>query len=192
MTFREILFEDENVIISKVESAQESSKLNRVYIQKTNGVHIGDEEGYDAVRPPQENIMAIRKDGLWGFININGEIVTDFIYEEVGDFVEGYAFVKLITNDNNSICDNEIKIAEGHINADGCWILVDSEGNKTPIPKEIGTSGTILHDNTILINSIEGTQLYDSDFKKLEIGTIKKVSNTGHNWAFVVLDFSRL
>lgn len=50
---------------------------------------------YDLVYKYFSNLLLARKDGKYGFINLNDEVVIPLIYNQVGFFNEGYAPVRL-------------------------------------------------------------------------------------------------
>ena len=41
-----------------------------------------------------QDLLPIRQNGKWGFIDINGDIIVDAIYEHVSPFEKGYAYVE--------------------------------------------------------------------------------------------------
>lgn len=53
---------------------------------------------FDGSRNYSEGFAAVRKDGKWGYIDIEGNVVIPFIYEEAYDFKEGLAAVALEEN----------------------------------------------------------------------------------------------
>lgn len=71
-----------------------------------NGIEVS------AAKDPTEGLAAVRsKKGLWGFVNIAGEVVIPAQFNDVGNFWGGYCWAK---NDKDLI---------GYINTDGEWVI---------------------------------------------------------------------
>jgi hypothetical protein len=63
---------------------------------------------YDNSRDPSDGLVGVSKNGVWGFINIEGQVVVPFLYDEVTSFSEGLAAVK----------------------KDGKWVFIDRTGTE--------------------------------------------------------------
>lgn len=50
---------------------------------------------YDEVGEVRENMISVKKDGLWGFCNLNGTLTIEPAYMKVSGFYEGLSAVKL-------------------------------------------------------------------------------------------------
>jgi len=49
---------------------------------------------YDEARPFSDGVAAVKKNGLWGFIDEDGKKITEMVYNNVSDFLNGYASVQ--------------------------------------------------------------------------------------------------
>ncbi|MBD5143043.1 MAG: hypothetical protein HDT22_05450 [Ruminococcus sp.] len=79
---------------------------DKYYLYNTDGKCISD--GFDDAKLfVSDEPAAVKKNGKWGFISKSGEIVIDFIYENVDSFNLGYA----------PYCEN------------GSWGCIDEQGN---------------------------------------------------------------
>ncbi len=65
---------------------------------------------YREIGPFSGGLVAVKQNDKWGFVNKNGDPVTDFVYTAVGQFVNGFAKV-------------QIDGKWGYINADGEQII---------------------------------------------------------------------
>jgi hypothetical protein len=63
---------------------------------------------YDNCNDPSDGLVGVSKNGVWGFINIEGQVVVPFLYDEVKSFSEGLAAVK----------------------KDGKWVFIDRTGTE--------------------------------------------------------------
>ena len=69
---------------------------NMVYLY-VNGNRVGD--GYDDARPfTDEGFAAVRQKGKWGFIDTDGSLMIDFIFEDALSFGQHLAAVKIGAN----------------------------------------------------------------------------------------------
>ncbi len=69
-----------------------------------------------------EGLAAVKKDGKWGYIDMDGEVVIDFIYDDAGVFSEGYAVVG-----TRSVSEYDYDIST--------YGMIDKEGNYTQIQR---------------------------------------------------------
>ena len=110
-------------------------------------------ETYEGVRDFREGYAAVRKDGLWGFIDTNGNLVIDYRFEDIeGGFSEGKAPVKsngkwiFIDMSGQQLFDqtfeNVRKFQEGYaaVEKGGKWGFIDQNGQVTiePIYEAVG------------------------------------------------------
>jgi hypothetical protein len=66
----------------------------------------------EKAKDPTEGLAAVRtKNGLWGFVNIEGEVAIPAQFKDVGNFWGGYCWAR---NDKDLI---------GFINTDGEWVI---------------------------------------------------------------------
>jgi WG containing repeat len=49
---------------------------------------------YDEVLFPSNGLLSAQKNGKYGVINLNNEVIVDFVYERISRFQEGYAPVE--------------------------------------------------------------------------------------------------
>ena len=49
---------------------------------------------FDFVRPFQDGLAAVKKNGRWGFVDVKGNVVVPYMYEHVWNFSGGMASVK--------------------------------------------------------------------------------------------------
>ncbi len=66
---------------------------------------------YEEVLPFVEGYAAVRKDGKWAYIDEKGELVTDFIWDDVSTMYEGKVYVGL--KDRFGILDLKNTLAKG-------------------------------------------------------------------------------
>ena len=59
------------------------------------GAAFADSALYQAVGPYSEGLVAAMQNDKWGFVDENGNPVTEFVYTSVGSFVNGFAKVQL-------------------------------------------------------------------------------------------------
>ncbi|BDZ84767.1 hypothetical protein Lac2_29010 [Claveliimonas bilis] len=64
------------------------------YIVNTKGKEIGELTFEDAKAFTEDGYAAVCKDGKWGFVNEDGELVIDYTYDDAQSFHNGYAAVK--------------------------------------------------------------------------------------------------
>lgn len=76
------------------------------YLINHKGKRIGSQEFEDAKAFTEDGYAAACRDGKWGFVNTDGEIVIDFRYEDAKSFQSGFAAVCI----------------------DGMWGYIDMEG----------------------------------------------------------------
>ncbi len=79
---------------------------------------------FEDARPFFNGLAAVRSNGMWGYIDEDGNTVIDFIYHEARDFIETSTFV--LQGEMRTVYYSETrseKVLEGY------WFLIDSEGN---------------------------------------------------------------
>ena len=76
--------------------AETNNHFAKTVIQPQSNRHqlIPIEERFDSIAPVSEGLMAVRLNGLYGFIDTLGQIVVCLIYEDVRRFSENRAAVK--------------------------------------------------------------------------------------------------
>lgn len=117
------------------------SSQERLFVKKgktyqmvdTKGKTIGELTFDDARAFTEKGYAAVCKDGKWGFINEDGELVLDYAYDDAQSFQNGFA----------AVC------------TDGKWGYIDEEGNLVIQPdflaathiSEAGTAAVLMEDN---------------------------------------------
>lgn len=105
------------------------------------GEKIG-EDSYTRAYPfTKEGVAVVYKDGKYGFIDINGEPVGDFIYDDLAPYSEGLAYFAKgeeygFMNSDGSVafyldCDSVSSFSEGkaYFSIDGKYGYIDTTGN---------------------------------------------------------------
>lgn len=64
------------------------------HIVTSKGKNVGEETFDNAKAFTKDGYAAVEKNGKWGFVNSEGEIVIDFQYDDASSFSNGYAAVK--------------------------------------------------------------------------------------------------
>ena len=91
------------------------SSQNRIFVKENGsyriinrkGETIGDLTFDDAKAFPEDGYAAVCKDGKWGFVNSDGELAIDYLFDDVRNMTNGFA----------AVCQ------------DGLWGYIDSSGN---------------------------------------------------------------
>ncbi|WP_430883378.1 WG repeat-containing protein [Fusibacter sp. JL216-2] len=91
------------VISSFITYADEESSNIYKFVDSKGKVILSFEE-YDDVRSFSSSLARVKLNGLYGYINTNGDVVIEPKYKRATDFIEGYAYVKML-NDTNVIID---------------------------------------------------------------------------------------
>lgn len=119
---------------------------------------------FDAVFPMNENVIATKKNGYWGFIDFSGHIVIEYKYDFVWPFKEGRAKVNYLGN-------------QGIINTAGEWVVHPKHSEITIVHKDLFISRTGKRSD--LIDNIERTvfQTYD----QLALHSYGLLEITGNN-----------
>lgn len=103
---------DENGFCSKQKRIFVKEK-NTYHIVNTKGKKIGELTFEDARAFTEDGYAAVCKDGKWGFVNEDGELVIDYTYEDARSFQNGYAAVM----------------------QDELWGYIDEDGNQVIKPQ---------------------------------------------------------
>ena len=82
-----------------------------------------------------EDLLAVKKNGKWGYINKNGDVVLDFKYHIAYPFSEGKALVAIKKSEIPEWDDVEYEFAY--------WGVIDKKGNFTNLKR---TDGELLND----------------------------------------------
>lgn len=77
-----------------------------------------DVQEYQHIQPFSEGLAAVMKDGKFGYINMSGEVVIPFIYEDAQPFVHGLAPVGK-------------KIKQSSSDVPSTWTIIDNLGNES-------------------------------------------------------------
>lgn len=78
---------------------------------------------FDEARPFYNGLAAVKKDDLWGYISEDGDIVIEFKYQQVRDFIEDSTFVfkgDMLTQYFSDINNENVYL--------GSWTLIDGRG----------------------------------------------------------------
>ena len=156
-----------------------SEKL-RIYDGNT-GKPLNDQY-YDKIKFFENGYCPVRKNGKWGFIDIEGNEVTDFIWDDVSTLYEGKAYVG--TGGIYGILDlpaslaNTEKLTAGNVYGD---TIPSAEDWVNPRPPAIGTLVTKV---TLNARSGPGTE-YESSFEinpGYESAVYEIRENDGYTW----------
>lgn len=113
---------------------------------------------------PSEGLMGVKKNDKWGFIDRNGEIKINFIYEEVFPFSEELARVKL----------------------NGQWIIIDKTGKE--IIKSVGITNYLdydFHDGLLAVKKNEKWGFIDKYGTEIVEFKFDNVNNFNNGFASV-------
>lgn len=70
--------------------SRDSSVYDVMYVDENGGVIAS---GYESGYPFYEGYAAVKKDGKWGYIDTNGYVVVDFVFDKATPLYEGKAWV---------------------------------------------------------------------------------------------------
>ncbi len=118
-TSKGALYDNMGALVEGNTWVQQGPKIG--YINETGQLIIAVQYDGNQVRDYSEGVVAVRKDNTWGYLDVEGNAVLDFVYQEAGDFKQGLALV--VQGDKR-----------GYINQKGEWIYLLP--SLTPQPKE--------------------------------------------------------
>ena len=111
------------------------------YELKAEGFELLGEVDWEDAKDFSEGFAAVKKDGKWGFINTDGELIIDCVYDSVGSFSEGLCAVQTgyewdyIDADGKTVIDGNFeaanKFSEGRASVmlNYKYCIIDTEGN---------------------------------------------------------------
>lgn len=116
------------------------SKQKRIFVKKkdsyymidTKGKKIGNLTFEDARAFTENGYAAVCKNGKWGFVNAEGELVIDYVYEDACSFQNGYA----------AVCQDK---RWGYINEEGSQVIKPQFLKATKFSSE-GTAAVQVND----------------------------------------------
>ena len=71
-----------------------SAYLNKKFYLIDNLGNFDESKGFDWMLEPSENLVAVKNNGQWGFIDYSGNVVIPFEYDNVGCMCDGIAWVQ--------------------------------------------------------------------------------------------------
>ena len=102
---------------------ERDAMMDRWQIYSTFGSAISSSY-YEQVFPMSEDLIALKKNGYWGYIDFSGHTVIDFIYDYAWPFKEGRAKVTYLGN-------------QGIINTAGEWVVHANHSAVTIVNKDL-------------------------------------------------------
>lgn len=155
---------------------EESSNIYK-FVDSTGEVVLSFDE-YEDVNPFSGSLARVKSNGLYGYINVNGDVVIKPKYKYATDFKEGYAYVKML-DDTHEIIDITGKVAndlfsENYDNEQFVETFFSNSKQKYGLSDNTGTILSAkydgiyqIHPSLYLLENRENYGLYNSITAKL-------------------------
>ena len=134
---------------------------------------------FDTVKMPSEGFVPAFNGQKWGYLSTGGKQILDFQYDEVSEFSEGYAVVKL---DGNYIVINE----------SGQWYSIDKDG-VSEVKQICGSMLVAVKDGKCAIYSREFERLSKEDYEDVILNDNgRSFVKVGGKWKLISKRFTEI